>query len=84
MKWSETCQNLSFGSNGVHRVRSLRKDPTQLRLANLGVSGASSASFGSNGVDQVRSLRKILTQLCLANLCVNGTSSASFVSTLML
>jgi hypothetical protein len=33
---------MSFGSNGMDRVRSLRKIPTQLRLANLGVNGASS------------------------------------------
>jgi hypothetical protein len=41
------CQNMSFGSNGVDQVRSLRKILTQLRLANLGVNGASSASFAS-------------------------------------
>jgi hypothetical protein len=28
-------QNMSFGSNGVDRARSLLKDSTQLRLANL-------------------------------------------------
>jgi hypothetical protein len=28
-------QNMSFGSNGVERVRSLWKIPTQLRLVNL-------------------------------------------------
>jgi hypothetical protein len=36
-------QNMSFGSSGVDQVRSLRKIPTQLRLANLCVNGASSA-----------------------------------------
>jgi hypothetical protein len=34
-----------FGSNGVDRVRSLRKILTQVRLANLCVNGVSSASF---------------------------------------
>jgi hypothetical protein len=38
---------MSFGSNGVDHVRSLRKISTQLRLANLCVNGASSASFVS-------------------------------------
>jgi hypothetical protein len=32
---------MSFGSNGVDRVRSLWKIPTQLRLGNLDVNGAS-------------------------------------------
>jgi hypothetical protein len=50
MKWSEKRQNMSFGSNGLDRVRSLRKDPTQLRLAYLGVNGASSAIFASSFV----------------------------------
>jgi hypothetical protein len=30
MKWFETPQNMSFGSNGVDRVRLLRKIPKQL------------------------------------------------------
>jgi hypothetical protein len=47
VKLSETPQNLSFGSNGVYRVRSLWKIPTQLRLANLGVNGARSTSSAS-------------------------------------
>jgi hypothetical protein len=34
---------MSFGSNGVDRVRSLRKILTQLHLANLGVNVTSSA-----------------------------------------
>jgi hypothetical protein len=50
MKRSETHQNMSFGTNGVDRVRSLQKDATQLRLTNLGVNGASSASFASSFV----------------------------------
>jgi hypothetical protein len=33
---------MSFGSNGVDYVRSLRKKPTQLHLANLSFNGASS------------------------------------------
>jgi hypothetical protein len=41
------CQNMSFGSNGVDHVHSLRKISTQLHLANLGVNGASSANFAS-------------------------------------
>jgi hypothetical protein len=49
-KRSETPQNMSFGSNGVDRVRSLQKVPTQLRLANLCINGASSASFASTFV----------------------------------
>jgi hypothetical protein len=49
-KHSETTQNMSFRSNGVDRVRSLRKSLTQLRLANFGVNGASSASFASTFV----------------------------------
>jgi hypothetical protein len=40
-------QNMSFGSNGVDQVRSLRKFLTQLRLANLSVNGTYSASFAS-------------------------------------
>jgi hypothetical protein len=37
-------QNMSFESNGVDQVQSLRKILMQLRLANLCVNGASSAS----------------------------------------
>jgi hypothetical protein len=44
MKRSEIPQNMSFGSNGVEQLRSLRKVPTQLRLANLCVNGASDAN----------------------------------------
>jgi hypothetical protein len=36
---------MSFGSSGVDPVRSLQKIPTQVRLANFCVNGASSASF---------------------------------------
>jgi hypothetical protein len=36
---------MSYGSNGVDRVRLLQKIPTQLHLANLCVNGTSSASF---------------------------------------
>jgi hypothetical protein len=46
-KRSETPQNMSFGSNGVDRVGSLRKIQTRLCLANLRVNGTSSASFAS-------------------------------------
>jgi len=34
-KWYETHQNMSLGSNGVDRVRSLRKTPTRLRGPNF-------------------------------------------------
>jgi hypothetical protein len=89
-------QNMSFGSNGVDQVRSLRTILTQLRALMSLVqpifcidfhaltkwSGTpQNMSFGSNGVDEVRLLRKIPMQLCLANLCDNGTSSANFAST---
>jgi hypothetical protein len=50
MKWSETSQNMSFGSNGLDRVRSLRKIRTRLHLANFYVNGTSSASFASTFV----------------------------------
>jgi hypothetical protein len=43
----ETPQNMSFGSNGVDWVHSLRKYATQLRLANLCVNGTCSASFAT-------------------------------------
>jgi hypothetical protein len=46
-KRSEMTQNMSFGSNGVDRVRSLRKIPTRLCLVNLCDNGTSSASFAS-------------------------------------
>jgi hypothetical protein len=49
-KRSETPQNMSFGSNGVDRVRSLGKITTQLRLSNLCVNSTSSASFASTFV----------------------------------
>jgi hypothetical protein len=44
-KWSETAQNMSFGSYGMDRVRSLRKILTRPCLANLCVNGTSSASL---------------------------------------
>ena len=34
-KWSQMYQNMSLGSNGVERVRSLRKNPTTLRGTNF-------------------------------------------------
>jgi hypothetical protein len=43
-KLSELPQNMSFGSNGVDRVHSLRKILTRLCLANLCVIGSSFAS----------------------------------------
>jgi hypothetical protein len=44
-KLCEKTQNISFGSNGLDRVRSLQKVPTQLRFANLCVHGTSLARF---------------------------------------
>jgi hypothetical protein len=44
-KWSETPQNMSFGSYGVDRVRSLRKILTRPCLADLYVHGTSSANL---------------------------------------
>jgi hypothetical protein len=49
-EWSKMPQNMSFGSNGVDQVRSLRKFSTQLRSANVCVNGASSVSFASTFV----------------------------------
>jgi hypothetical protein len=51
---------MSFGSNGVHPVLSLQNFPTQLRLVNFGVNGASSASFAStfNSNETVRNAAK--------------------------
>src|SRR6185312_4255142 len=39
-KWYETHQNISLGSNGVDRVRSLRKIPTRHRGTNYCTSSA--------------------------------------------
>ena len=39
-KWYETHRNMSLGSNGVDRVRSLRKIPMQLRGTNFYTSSA--------------------------------------------
>jgi hypothetical protein len=44
-KQCDITQNMTFGSNGVDQVRSLRKILTQLRLGNLCVIGTCSASF---------------------------------------
>jgi hypothetical protein len=44
-------QNMSFGSNGVVRVHSLRKIPTRLSLANLCDNGTSSGNFASSFVE---------------------------------
>src|SRR6185312_9618318 len=48
-KWYVTHQIVSLGSNGVDRVRSLRKIPTQLRGTNFCTS---SARFASSFVRQ--------------------------------
>jgi hypothetical protein len=50
MKRSEMTQNMSFGSNGVDRVHSLRKIPTRLCLLNLCDNGTSSSRFASTFV----------------------------------
>src|SRR6185312_6986495 len=39
-KWYETHENISLGSNGEDRVRSLRKIPTRLRGTNFCTSSA--------------------------------------------
>jgi hypothetical protein len=46
-KQSKVPQNMSFGSNLVDRVHSLRKISKQLRLANLCIIGTCSASFAT-------------------------------------
>ena len=43
LKWYETHQNMSLGSNGVDRVHSLRNDSTQLRGTNFCTSSESFA-----------------------------------------
>jgi len=47
-KHYETHQNMSLGSNGVDRFRSLRKIPMQLRGTNFCISCTSSAHFVSS------------------------------------
>ena len=90
-KYYETHQNVCLASNGVDRVRSLRKILTPLRGPNFCSSSARFApsfvrqpngpkctkifSLGSNGLDRVSSLRKIPTRLRGTNFC---TSSACF------
>ena len=88
-KWYEIHQNVSLGSNGVDRVRLLRKIWTRLRGTNFCTS---SARFAPSFVrqpnvpkhtqivqkapkHQVRSLRKIPTRLRSTNFC---TSSVRF------
>jgi hypothetical protein len=61
MKWSETPQNMSFGSNGVDRVRSLRKILTQLRLENSCVKGTCSPRFASILMQQQNGLKRAKT-----------------------
>ena len=82
--------NINLQSNGVDRVRSLRKIPTRLRGTNFCTSSARMApsfvrqpndgSLESNGVDRVRSLRKIPTRLRGTNFCTSSARCApSFV-----
>ena len=72
---TKTHQNIILGSNGVDRVRSLRKIPTRLRSMNYEMYH--NISLGSNGVDRLRSLQKIPTRLRGMNFC---TSSVPFAS----
>src|SRR6185503_5829271 len=51
-KHCETHQNMSLGSNGVDRFRSLRKIPMRLRGTNFCISCTSSAHFISSIVQQ--------------------------------
>jgi len=67
-------QNMSLGSNGVDRVRSLRKIPMRLNAPKW-YETEQNMSLGSNGVDRVHSLRKIPMRLRGTKFC---TSSARF------
>ena len=49
-KYYETHQNMSFGSNGVNRVRSLQKIPMRLRGNNFYINCASSTRIVSSFV----------------------------------
>jgi len=49
-KHYETHQNISLGSNGVHRVRSLQKIPMRLRGTNFCINCTNSARFVSSCV----------------------------------
>ena len=78
----KTHRNMSLGSNGVDRVRSLRKILMRLRGTNFCTSSARFApsfvrqqniDLGSDGVFQVRLLWKIPTRLRGTKFC---TSSA--------
>jgi hypothetical protein len=59
---------MSFVSNGVDRVRSLRKIAKQLNLANFGVNGASSASFAST----FETVRNALKHASFVEWCGSG------------
>src|SRR6185503_11047429 len=62
-KHYEMHTNMSLGSNGVDRVRLLRKIPIRFHGTNFCINCTSSTRFapslGSNGVGRVHSLRKI-------------------------
>ena len=49
-KYYETHQNMSLGSNGVDKVRSLRKIPMQLRGKNFRINCTSSVRFAPSFV----------------------------------
>ena len=61
-KYYEMHQNMSLGSNGVDRVRSLRKIPSRLRGTNLFINCPSSARFGQSFV-QYRNNQKCIQTL---------------------
>jgi hypothetical protein len=71
--------NMSLGSNGVDRVRSLRKVPTRLCLANVCDNGTSSASFASTFMLYRNGPKRPKT--CDEDIATNDTSTPTPVST---
>ena len=81
-------ENISLGSNGVDRVRSLRKITTRRRGMNFCTSldrfapsfvrqpNGPEFSLGANGVVRVCSLPKIPTRLRGTNFCTSSARSA--------
>jgi hypothetical protein len=66
---------MSFESNGVDHVRSLRQISTQLHLANLCVNGATSASFAS-----ISSSNKMVQNAPKHEFRVKWSGSSAFVA----
>ena len=62
-KHYETQQNMSFWSNGVDRVRSLRQIPTRLRGTNFCINCTSSSRFAPSFM-QLRNYPKCTQTLC--------------------